>query len=247
MLKYFRLYLLILFFMVLSATVQAGPPFVTDDPEPVEPHHWEFLLGSQNIHTADGWTGTMPHGEVNYGAIDNVQLHIIVPLAYSKSDQGPSESGLGDTEVGSKIRLIQETNHRPQIGIYPLVEIPTGDEGNNLGTGHTQAYLPVWLQKSWGPWKTYGGGGYWINPGTGNKNWTFLGWELQKDLSKQLMLGAEIFHRTANTVDLSNAVGFNVGGQFNIDDGHHILLSAGRDTSGPNHFTGYLAFLRTVP
>ena len=66
----------------------AGPPFITDDPEPVEYQHWEWYLASQSFKTPDGWSGTAPHLEVNYGAISNVQLHLIAPLAYDSPAHG---------------------------------------------------------------------------------------------------------------------------------------------------------------
>ena len=78
----------------------AGPPYNTDDPEPVEYRHWEFYLASQTVHDRDGWTGTAPHFEVNYGVVPNVQLHVIAPLAYSVPDDGRSAYGFGDTELG---------------------------------------------------------------------------------------------------------------------------------------------------
>src|SRR5437762_10965486 len=107
------------------------------------------------------------------------------------------------------------------------MEIPTGDENKDLGSGHTQFFFPLWIQKSWGPWTTYGGGGTWINPGAGNKNWEYVGWELQRELSERLMMGAEIFHRTAATDDTSTADGFNVGWQFNFNEEYHFLFSVG--------------------
>ena len=39
--------------------------------------------------------------------------------------------------------------------------------------------LPLWLQKSWGPWTTYGGGGFGFNTARGGRNWAFLGWQAQ--------------------------------------------------------------------
>jgi hypothetical protein len=42
--------------------------------------------------------------------------------------------------------------------------VPTGNAERGLGTGHTHGFMPLWLQKSFGKWLTYGGG-YWINPG----------------------------------------------------------------------------------
>jgi hypothetical protein len=55
-----------------SLTTWAGPPFVTDDPEPVAYQHWELYLASQHIETADGWSGTAPHIELNYGVVTNL-------------------------------------------------------------------------------------------------------------------------------------------------------------------------------
>ncbi len=53
------------------------------------------------------------------------------------------------------------------VGVFPFLEVPTGDEALGLGAGHYRGYLPVWFQKSSGDWTTYGGGGYWINHGNG--------------------------------------------------------------------------------
>ena len=36
-----------------------------------------------------------------------------------------------------------------------------------------------------GPRTTYGGGGYWINPGPDNKNFWQLGWLGQRDITKR--------------------------------------------------------------
>src|SRR5882724_10068903 len=56
-------------FLALGALVRGGPPFATDDPEPVEYRHWEIYLASQYQHATDGAAGTLPHVEVNYGAL----------------------------------------------------------------------------------------------------------------------------------------------------------------------------------
>jgi hypothetical protein len=234
-------------FLLICRISFAGPPFFTDDPEPVDYRHWEVYLASQHLHDREGWSGTAPHLEFNYGAVHNFQVHMIVPYAYSKPADAPRQSGYGDTETGVKYRFVRETDKCPQIGVFPLVEIHTGNERKGLGSGHTQVFLPLWLQKSWGPWTSYGGGGAWINPGEGNRNWTFLGWELQRDISKSLMVGGEMFHRTPDAVNASSSNGFNVGGEFNFDEKHHLLFSAGRDFNGPIRFTGYLAFQWTLP
>ena len=227
----------------------AGPPFVTDDPEPVEYRHWEFYLASQDTKTADGWSGTAPHLEVNYGAIPNLQLHLIAPLASDAPAQGSRHYGYGDTEVGAKYRFIQETDWLPQVGVFPLLEIPTGNADHSLGSGHVDAFLPLWLQKSWGEesrkWTAYGGGGYDINPGAGNRDWTFVGLVLQRQVTEQVLLGSEIYHRTATAAGKRADTAFNLGTVVDFSDHHHLLFSAGRSIDGPTEFQVYVAYQLT--
>ena len=122
------------------------------------------------------------------------------------------------------------------------MHIPMGDADRGLGTRHVLFFLPVWLQKSWGPWTTYGGGGYWINPGDGNKNFYQIGWLVQRSISDALAIGAEIFSFGKDTENGSSQTGYNVGGIFNLSADHHMLFSAGRDISGDNKLSIYIAW-----
>ncbi len=225
---------------------RAGPPFVTDDPEPVEYRHWEIYLASQDAKDKDGWSGTDPHFEVNYGALPNLQLHLIAPLAYVRPNDGSSHYGFGDLELGVKYRFIQEADWRPMVGVFPIVDLPTGNSSLGLGSGYYRIFLPIWFQKSLGPWQSYGGGGYWINTGSGNKNYWFFGWQVQRELSKAITLGGEVFYNTPTARAEGGRTGFNVGTIVNLTDEHHLLLSAGRDIHGQNRFSAYIAYQLTL-
>lgn len=227
---------------LLAKGAGAGPPFLTDDPAPVDYKHWEVYIASIYNNDKSGLSGTAPHLEVNYGAAPNVQLHIIAPLGYNRPTFGAMQYGVGDTELGVKWRFAQESAHKPMVGIFPLVEIPTGDTARGLGSGQTPFFLPVWVQKSWGTWTTYGGGGYWHNPGAGNQDYGFIGWLLQKQITKQLAIGAEVFYTTATAAGGSTRTGFNVGSVYDFDDGHHLMFSAGDDAHGTNRGMAYLAY-----
>jgi hypothetical protein len=176
----------------------AGPPFITDDPEPVDLGHWEVYAFSAGAIYAHDATGDGSPIEVNYGAAPNLQLHLIANVAYDLPEGGPGEFGLSDTELGAKYRFINpgKDDWYPEVGVFPLVELPTGDAKRGLGAGYVQAFLPVWVQKDFGKWTTYGGGGYWINPGPGNRNYWYAGWLLQRQLTDKLAIGAEVFHPT---------------------------------------------------
>jgi hypothetical protein len=235
----------ILALLVLATSAHAGPPYTTDDPEPVEYQHWEFYLASQDASTSRESSGTGPHVEVNYGVVPNVQLHAIVPLAYDHAD-GATSYGVGDIELGTKVRFVQEDGKRPMVGVFPLLELPVGNESKGLGAGHLRAFLPVWLQSRHGAWQSYGGGGYWINPGTGNRNYWLFGWQLQRELTKGLSLGAELYYTTPDEVGGDADLSFNVGIVLDFTDHHHLLVSAGRSIVGETIFQSYLAYQLTI-
>jgi hypothetical protein len=232
----------------------AGPPFVTDDPETTDPKHWEIDFGGIYSHTAGSDFGLAPMLEVDYGLVEDVQLHAIFSVANSRDpDGGSAHTGYGDTELGVKYRFVHETDTLPQIGVFPLIEVPTGDPRRGLGNGKVQVFIPIWAQKSFGKkvgeegddkeWKTMFGGGFWYNPA--GRNYFLFGWELERYINEHLTLGAEVYHATPNDVDTQGHTAFNVGGYFHFDDHNHVLFSAGRDIDGPNTFSSYLAYQLT--
>jgi len=239
--------LLVVILLLPGHHAYAGPPFLTDDPEPVELHHWELYLASLGNVVSHNLAATMPHVEINYGALENVQLHTIAPLAISHANDGPTDYGYGDTELGFKYRFVQESKYVPMVGIFPLVEIPTGSAAHGLGNGRVQCFLPVWLQKSFDDdkWTTYGGGGYWFNNAQGAKDHWFFGWTLQRKINDHLTLGGELFHQTSDAQGATDRTGFNLGGIIDVTAHHHLLFSAGRDLQGPVTLSYYLAYQLT--
>jgi hypothetical protein len=240
-----RLIVIAIWLVAAVPQAWAGPPFTTDDPEPVEYRHWEVYLASQVARDKDGWSGTSPHLEVNYGALPNLQLHLIAPVSFVAPFHEPTRFGYGDTEIGAKYRFVDETEYLPQIGTFPLVELPTGQRKRGLGSGHAEVFLPLWLQKSFAPWTTYGGAGYWINPGKGNHNWWFIGWLLQRELTRGLTAGLEVFHETPSESGGQSDSKFNVGAIYDFSDLYHLLVSAGHTFQGPNEFQAYVALQLT--
>jgi hypothetical protein len=241
---------------LLAGRAQAGPPYVTDDPEPVPYQHFEFYNLSVGTAIRGDTQGEGPAWEYNYGLIPNGQVHIIAPMTFDSPAGVASQFGYGDTELGFKYRLIDEnkSDWRPMLGVYPLVELPTGDVDRGLGAGYVRAYFPLWIQKSFGEWTTYGGGGYWINhgDGTADRDYWFFGWLLQRQVTKQLAIGGEIFHQTStvafgatNPVYTQPTTGFNIGAIYDFDDDHHLLVSVGaglQNASTTNEFSWYVAY-----
>ena len=222
----------------------AGPPFDTDDPEPVELKHWEYYLSSMDQFQPGFATGTLPHFEMNYGIIPDCQFHIVLPMNYNSIQNKDFEYGYSNTELGFKYRFFQSSDKSLQIGTFPIFEIPTINNKNF--SNNLQIYLPVWIQKNRGKWTTYGGEGYWFNPGNNNKNWLYGGWEIQYDFSKVFTLGGELFYRTASTVDSHAFAGFNLGGFINFSDNIHFIYSLGHSITRDKSFMSYIGLLVTI-
>jgi len=94
------------FGLLACTAAEARPPFVTDDPEPVDLGHWEIYGFSAGTHVKGDSSGVLAGTEVNYGAAPNLQLHIIAPLAYDAPQGGSTQAGIGDIELGAKYRFI---------------------------------------------------------------------------------------------------------------------------------------------
>jgi len=231
--------------LLMIASALAGPPFKTDDPQPVDYLHWEFYFASVQQIGRHELNATCPQFEINYGVVPNVQLHVILPFEYVHID-AVTNIGFSDAEIGIKYRFVEETDTHPQVGLFPLLELPTGDENQQLGAGRIQACFPLWIQKSWGKLTTYAGGGFWYNPGTTQKNWVFTGWEVQYDFSNVVTLGGEFYYQTADAEDSKSKGGFNIGGFINLNEFHHILFSLGSSVSGPEAITGYIGYQLTI-
>jgi len=235
-------------FILYSLHIQlsdAGPPFFTDDPQPVDFKHWEFYISSVNILHPDNWSGTSPHIEMNYGLIRDLQVHLLLPMNYNYIPHYRTDFGYGNTEFGVKYCFIHETENSPQVGIFPILEIPT-IKNSEFSTGKTQVFLPVWAQKSWGKLTTYGGVGYCINPGVTNKNWIFTGAEIQYELSPWFMLGGELYYHSADADGSKSVTAFSIGGSINFSQRFHFIFSTGHSLINDHFLSSYIGLLLTI-
>jgi hypothetical protein len=180
-----------------GGTATAGPPFRTDDPEPIEMQHWEINFFSLGTFNRIEHSGALAGIDANYGLAPNLEIHSTFFLGYSANAGEPTAVGMGDLEVGVKYRFLSpgEEDWWPQVAIYPLLEVPTGNAQLGLGTGHMQLFVPIWLQKEFGKWTVYGGGGFFLNPGADNRNYWFSGIVVERKISDELTLGVECFIR----------------------------------------------------
>ena len=152
-----------------GAWAQAGPPFQTDDPTPVDYGHYEFYIFGMVDGTPAELDPTGPAFEFNWGAVPDVQLHAILPFGgimpsnnpiYAPGGTGPSTFGLTDTELGLKWGFIHQTRLRPQMGTFTMLELPTGNSNKGLGVGR------VWYKLRSGSKRSSAPGAWWVAPVT---------------------------------------------------------------------------------
>src|ERR1035438_552279 len=197
-----RLALFFVFMLTGSRLWAQGPPYETDDPVPVDLHHYEFYIFGVVDGTPAEIDSTGPAFEFNWGAIPRVQLHAILPWGgvfpsnnpvYLPGGAGPSAFGLTDMELGAKIAIIKQSKNFPQIGTFTMFEMPTGSYTKGLGVGKVWYKLPVWIEKDWEHWTVCGGGGYQVVPQKDYRNFPYTAWLVKHEFSKKLEIGVAVF------------------------------------------------------
>jgi hypothetical protein len=89
----------------LARPALAGPPFVSDDPEPTDYKHFEiytFNNGTATRSDIGGETGI----DFNYGAAPDLQLTATLPAAFDRPAAGRTNFGLGNIEFAAKYRFL---------------------------------------------------------------------------------------------------------------------------------------------
>jgi len=244
---------------VSSAELHAqGPPYQTDDPVPVDLHHYEFYIFGGVDGTPAEMDATGPAIEFNWGAIPRVQLHAILPWGvaapannpvYAPGGTGPTEFGLTDMELGAKIAFIKEGKHMPQIGSFTMFEMPTGSADKGLGVGKVWYKLPIWFQKNSGKWLFDGGGGYQLVKQTGYRSFPYTGWLVKKELSEKLELGAELFAHGREgfaAAQTESSAMIDVGGYYHFKNpNQQFLFCYGHSVIGQTENYAYVGMYWT--
>lgn len=236
-----------------------GPPYQTDDPVPVDLHHYEFYIFGGVDGTPVEIDSTGPAFEFNWGAIPRVQLHAILPWGvvaplnhpvYAPSGVGPTNFGLTDMELGAKIAYIKETKYFPQVGTFTMFEMPTGNFDKGLGVGKVWYKLPVWLQKNEGHWLLDGGAGYQIVPQTGFRNFPYGGFLLKYTFGPRLEFGGEVFSHAregAAAAQTQASTMIDLGGYYHFkhNPNEQFLFCYGHSVAGQTENYAYVGMYWT--
>ncbi|HZC15942.1 MAG TPA: hypothetical protein VE309_04200, partial [Caulobacteraceae bacterium] len=147
----------------------------------------------------------------------------------------------GDVELSVKYRFLHQSagSWLPDVSVFPQINLPTA--GGRFGDGRASYFLPVWAEKDWGPWSAFGGGGYTINPGPGNRNSWLVGWALTRQVTDKLQLGGEIFHQTSVAIGQPSTTMANLGVIYQLNPRIAFLASGGPSLVTPGGGDFYAA------
>jgi hypothetical protein len=223
-----------------AAPVVAGPPFLTDDPEPTEWGHWEIYApavdASGSGRNFDGSLGA----ELNYGAAPDVQVTVGLPASFAHGARG-FETGPGDLELSVKYRFFHDEAAGVSVAAFPGISLPTASRG--LGAARVTALLPLWGQRDAGPWSLFGGGGYAINPGAGNRNFWTGGVAQIRQVSDRMLMGVEVYREGTHSDEDEAMTSLGLAAILNLKAPFRLLASAGPSFVDGGGAAGFRAFV----
>ena len=224
--------------LAISST-EAGPPFVTDDPEPPPPGGWEINVPFILERTPDKTEMETPLFDLNYGLPD-IQLKLEFPIEIVNEDSNGTQAGAGDSLLGVKWRFFNSERSQFQLGAYPQVLVPTGNHSRGLGEGGAAFVLPFLAQKNWEKWTLYGNIGYWWQGAHETRNYFYAGAVLEREINERLELGVEFLGNSPKERGGRSDVAFNIGGTWKLSRHWNLLFSGGRDIVGDTHAMAYV-------
>jgi hypothetical protein len=223
--------------VLLTRSAIAGPPYVSDDPEPTDYKHFEIYAFTNGLTAGDGTAGQSGI-DFNYGAAPDLQLTATVPVGFDRLTGGGAASvGLGNIELAAKYRFLHQDSFGLDVSIFPRVFLPSGS--NTVGDNRVSLLLPVWVQKDWsGGWSAFGGGGCTVSERRAI-DFCQAGAVLTYQLLPKLQVGAEIFHQTADAGGLPATSSVGVGLRYDLNDNYHLLGYVRRGVENANETDRY--------
>lgn len=223
----------------------AGPPYQSDDPEPTDYHHSEiytFNKGARSRGDLAGASGI----DFNYGAASDLQLTATLPAGFDFSSNGMTAFGLSNIELAAKYRFLHQDSFGLDVAVFPRVFLPSGSR--SVGDRQASVLLPIWVQRDWGKWSAFGGGGCQISGAGRSHDFCLYGGTVTRQIAPTLQLGVELFHQTADGIGNPATTSLGIGAKYDLNDNIHLLGYAAKNLQSvrtTNQYSWYAAVLFT--
>jgi hypothetical protein len=250
-----RLSRLVFVVALLATSAHAQLPFYTDDSDttPKGKFHFEFSNEHDWLQKSS-FPGKRQNTSVftlNYGLTNRIELGVNAPVITIFNERSAllgNASGLGDTQFGVKLRVLDERegSKLPAAAVVVYVEAPTGSVRRQLGSGLVDYWLYGVLQKSFTKRTTgrlNGGILFAGNSSTGligietSRGQVFTGnGSLVRNFTPRLRLGAEVFGGVTSNFNLSRGqLEGQLGGGYTVTNNLELTFGvlAGKFVASP--------------
>ena len=130
----------LVFCLITSSPAWAGPPYVTDDPEPTDNGHYEVYAFDAGTSAHDGIEGQAGI-DCNYGGAENLQLTAVILLDYEKPAHQGTIAGFGNVELAVKYRFLHQEEFGWDVSVFPRLFLAGASP--RVGDRHSSVLLPV--------------------------------------------------------------------------------------------------------
>ncbi len=207
----------------------AGPPYISDDPQPTDYQHFEIYTYTDGSSAPDGTSGNVGI-DFNYGAAPDLQLTAVVPMGYESPAGAPTATGLSNIELAAKYRFLHQDDFGLDVAVFPRVILPSP---SSVGKHHAALLLPIWMEKDWGAWSTFGGGGCEIRHGARARDFCQVGWVLARRILPDLQIGAEVTYQTADVKGGVPTTSVGAGVIYDLSENYHLMAYIGPNLENP--------------
>jgi hypothetical protein len=206
-----------------AAHAQGGPPMLSDDPETVPDGHWELNLAVTGLRTDSTRDLEWLRVDLNYGYGERMQLKFEVPVT-SHTELGASHAGLGSSNVGVRIRFIDEDRAGVAVSTYPQYsfDLLASSARHGVTSGDGEFFLPVQIAHNFGAWSLGGEVGHSFVESGPDEN--VAGLVAGADCLARVECLAEVRHW--RSPDASASV-LNFGSRVQLNRSANLLVSAG--------------------
>ncbi len=225
--------------LVARVRAQAGPPFLTDDPETPGNKHWEVNAGWTANHNPGDSYYQVPDFDFNYGWGDRIQLKYELPIAVHTDQNNTTVAGLGQSLLGIKWRFYEHrrAGAKPEddkavnysFGTYPQLSLnnPTSAVRRGVVLPGPQFLLPLEANARFGWLRVDGEVGYWFTNQHVPQSW-IRGMIAGHEFTERTELYAEIYDQQ----DANRVIGIakqrfstlGLGGRHALNHDNSILL-----------------------
>ena len=193
---------------------------------------WEINFALSTEKTAGNeWLFEAPLLDINYGVGERIQLKFEVPWVFLHKEGESTKNGPGNSEIGVKWRFFDQETHGVDMSVYPqfLFNYPDSSADRGLVDDGTELFLPMELQRSFGPFSVNPEFGFLLRE-EGQEEWAY-GLALGYQLIESLELLGEI-HGGADDELRKHQLVFNLGLRWEFGKHVGLLAAAGRGLRG---------------